>query len=68
MVSETDSNAAAQRKNLHWRNLFRLPSYTQLMQSWGAWERGGAVMRELQLLAVSLVFLFLGAIVFGVIH
>ena len=38
------------------------------MQSWAAWEGGGAMIRELQLLAVSLVFLFLGAIVFGVIR
>ncbi len=29
---------------------------------------GGAMVREIQVLTVSLVFLFLGAIVFGVIH
>jgi len=68
VVSEANRDAAAQRNNLHWRNRFRLPSYRQFMQSWAAWEGGGAMIRELQLLAVSLVFLFLGAIVFGVIR
>jgi hypothetical protein len=31
-------------------------------------EEGGTMLRELELIAISLVFVFLGAIVVGVIH
>jgi hypothetical protein len=31
-------------------------------------EKGGTMIRELELIAVSLVFVFLGAIVVGAIH
>jgi len=31
-------------------------------------EEGGTMLRELELIAISLVFVFLGAIVVGIIH
>jgi hypothetical protein len=31
-------------------------------------EEGGTMLRELELIAISLVFVFLGAIIVGVIH
>lgn len=68
MVVRPTPGIAVQHKTAHMRNLFRLPSFQKFMQSAAAWGRGGAMIRELQLLTVSLVFLFLGAIVFGVIH
>jgi hypothetical protein len=68
MVMRAAPDIAAQHKTAQPRDLFPLPSCRKLMQSAAAWGRGGAMIRELQLLTVSLVFLFLGAIVFGVIH
>jgi hypothetical protein len=36
--------------------------------SFSLMEEGGTMIREIELIAISLVFVFLGAIVVGVIH
>jgi len=63
--------AAVQKRRSHFASQVLIPASESFSAGAGLWRARSTeetMVREIELLAVSLVFVFLGALVFGVIH